>query len=898
MQFRSVLVTAIALSALASGSAPAADKSVTAGPVGLSINNSGRVGLATATNIDYLNRSIADGRRNVALRLAQPMLCADFATPPGGAVNPVSLTYVDTNLDAFGPLYGGITSFDYFTNGAAAGLFKVSAGGDLACCVMSPAANASCFQGVNGGAVAEAVFASGFEGVSALQPEGSTPANLSVTVSGPTSATPGANFDYTIVVTNIGGTSVSGVQVRDWYPKLAGGFPAPLATGSWSCAASGGASCGTAAGTGNIALTAVSLPAGASISFSVSRQLNAGSTLGAQFSVSAAAFAPPSAGETVLGNNQGVLSAGVQQASFSINDVTQAEGTGGNTTFQFTITRSNTNTAASVVVNTADGSATAGSDYTAISNQTVNFTAGGSATATVSVTVIGDAVLEGNETFTVNLSNPSGAGITDGTGQGTITNDDAAALSINDVTLSEGNSGSTNATFTVTLNAAVQGGFTVPVSSSNGSATAGSDYTAIPGGTTLSFTGTAGETRTISVPVLGDTVLEPNETFNVTLGTPSNAAVTLADATGVGTINNDDAAALSINDVSVSEGNSGTTNATFTVTLDAAVQGGFTVPVSSANGSATSGSDYTAIPGGTTLSFTGTAGETRTISVAVIGDTTLEANETFTVNLGTPSNAAVTLADSSGTGTINNDDNASIAINDVSVAEGNAGSTNATFTVTLSGSVQGGFTVPVSSQSGTATAGSDYTSLPGGSTLNFAGTAGETQTVTVVVIGDTMLEPNEDFFVNLGVPSNGAITRTDSQGIGTITNDDTASLSINDVSVTEGNTGTVNATFTISLAGSVQGSFSVPVSSSDDTATVANNDYVAIAPATTVIFTGATNETRTISVVVNGDTTVEPNEFFQVNLGAPNNGQVTVSDAQGIGTITNDDIPSGADKRR
>ena len=422
--------------------------------------------------------------------------------------------------------------------------------------------------------------------------------------------------------------------------------------------------------------------------------------------------------------------------------------------------------------------------------------------------------------------------------------------------------------------------------------------TAIPGGTTLSFTGTAGETRTISVPVLGDTVLEPNETFNVTLGTPSNAAVTLADATGVGTINNDDAAALSINDVSVSEGNSGTTNATFTVTLDAAVQGGFTVPVSSANGSATSGSDYTAIPGGTTLSFTGTAGETRTISVAVIGDTTLEANETFTVNLGTPSNAAVTLADSSGTGTINNDDNASIAINDVSVAEGNAGSTNATFTVTLSGSVQGGFTVPVSSQSGTATAGSDYTSLPGGSTLNFAGTAGETQTVTVVVIGDTMLEPNEDFFVNLGVPSNGAITRTDSQGIGTITNDDTASLSINDVSVTEGNTGTVNATFTISLAGSVQGSFSVPVSSSDDTATVANNDYVAIAPATTVIFTGAANETRTISVVVNGDTTVEPNEFFQVNLGAPNNGQVTVSDAQGIGTITNDDIPSGADKRR
>ena len=262
MQFRSVLVTAIALSALATGSAPAAEKSVTAGPVGLAVNNSGRVGLATATNIDYLNRAIADGRRNVSLRLSQPMLCADFAAAPGGAVNPVSLTYVDTNLDAFGPIYGGITSFDYFTNGASAGLFKVTAGGDLACCVMSPAANASCFQGVNGGAVAEAVFASGFEGGSSLVPEGSTPANLSVTLNGPTSASPGANFDYSIVVTNAGGTSVSGVQVRDWYPKLAGGFPAPLSSGSWSCTASGGGSCGTSAGTGNLALTSVSLPAG------------------------------------------------------------------------------------------------------------------------------------------------------------------------------------------------------------------------------------------------------------------------------------------------------------------------------------------------------------------------------------------------------------------------------------------------------------------------------------------------------------------------------------------------------------------------------------------------------------------------------------------------------------
>ena len=338
-------------------------------------------------------------------------------------------------------------------------------------------------------------------------------------------------------------------------------------------------------------------------------------------------------------------------ATLSIDDVTLSEGNSGTTNAQFTITRSHNADAVSVRVDTANGTATAGSDYVGITNQTVNFTAGGSTTAIVNVVINGDTVLEPDETFTVNLSNPTNATIADGSGLGTINNDDSASIAINDVTQAEGNSGTTNFVFTVSLTGAVQGGFTVPFNTTDGTATQPGDYASNSG--TLSFTGSASETKTITVAVVGDTVLEPNETFTVGLGTPSNAAVTVSDNSGLGTVNNDDAASIAINDVTQAEGNSGTTNFVFTVSLAGAVQGGFTVPFSTANGSATQPGDYASNSG--TLTFTGSASETKTIAVAVVGDLVPEADESFFVNLGAAT-AGVSVSQAQGTGLITNDD--------------------------------------------------------------------------------------------------------------------------------------------------------------------------------------------------------------------------------------------------
>jgi len=156
--------------------------------------------------------------------------------------------------------------------------------------------------------------------------------------------------------------------------------------------------------------------------------------------------------------------------------------------------------------------------------------------------------------------------------------------------------------------------------------------------------------QTLTVAVLGDTRNEANETFFVNLSTPSNT--TIADGQGQGTILNDDAgASLSINDVTVTEGNTGTTSAVFTVTLSTASSQTVTVNYATADGKATAGSDYTATAG--TLTFTpGTT--SQTITVAVLGDTVKESTETFYVNLSNATNA--TIASGRGRGSILDDD--------------------------------------------------------------------------------------------------------------------------------------------------------------------------------------------------------------------------------------------------
>ena len=170
------------------------------------------------------------------------------------------------------------------------------------------------------------------------------------------------------------------------------------------------------------------------------------------------------------------------------------------------------------------------------------------------MTVNGDTTVEPDETFFVNVTNVTGATVVNGQGVGTIQNDDTPSLSINDVTHNEGNSSTTTYTFTVTLSPASNQTVTVNYVTADSTATAGSDYTAIPS-TQLTFL--AGETtKTFDVTVSGDTTVEPDETFVANLsGNSPNS--TISDSQGVGTITNDDGALVVISQIYAGGGNTG-----------------------------------------------------------------------------------------------------------------------------------------------------------------------------------------------------------------------------------------------------------------------------------------------------------------------------------------------------
>jgi len=226
----------------------------------------------------------------------------------------------------------------------------------------------------------------------------------------------------------------------------------------------------------------------------------------------------------------------------------------------------------------------------------------------------------------------------------------APSVSISDVTITEGNTGTLNAVFTVSIPAVSSQPVTVSYATADGyagsTATAGTDYQVRSGQVTIP----AGQTSaTITVPVIGDRVAENSETFFVRLTNPTNSFI--ADALGIATIV-DNEPRVSISNVSKSEGNAKTTTFSFTVRLSAAYDQAVTVNYKTANGSATAGSDYQAKTGSVMFA----PGETiKTITIVVTGDKSRESNETFFVDLFGPS-TNVLINTSRGVGTIFNDD--------------------------------------------------------------------------------------------------------------------------------------------------------------------------------------------------------------------------------------------------
>lgn len=346
---------------------------------------------------------------------------------------------------------------------------------------------------------------------------------------------------------------------------------------------------------------------------------------------------------------------------------------------------------------------------------------------------------------------------------------------------------------------------------------------------------------------------------------------------------------ISVSDVMINEGDAGATSFTFTITRSNNCLGGtvwYHVDPTGAN--PVDAADFSGgiIPPEASVNFN--PGESsKMITININGDTTVESDEQFLLSVTDnpilpPEGGPTTLATAIGT-ILNDDAPTTISIDDVTQNEGNAGTSTFDFTVSITPGFVGDISVDFTTADDTATtADPDYVATSG--TVNFSSDFPNTTTqiIPVTVNGDLIVENDETFFVNLS-NVNGAATISDNQGVGTITNDDFATLSIDNVTLNEGDAGTTAFDFTVSISNPANAS--VDVNTQDGTATLADNDYQPFNQ--TINFTTASPTSQTVTVLVNGDAVIENDESFDVTLN--NASGATVATGTGTGTILNDD---------
>ncbi len=563
-------------------------------------------------------------------------------------------------------------------------------------------------------------------------------------------------------------------------------------------------------------------------------------------------------------------------SSISIDDATVTEGNSG-INLVFTVTRTGDLTGTfNVNYVTEGGTATEDVDYDRTSG-TLTFMAGESYRL-ITVAVTGDTDLEPTEKLNVNLQSCVVCTISDGTGVGTIVDDDTPIISIGDVSINEGNAGDTNFDFKVTRTGGL-GSFSVNFETQGNAATAtaGTDYQAVSAGT-VTFGANASE-QTIRILVKGDSTPEPKEYFGVAL--TSCATCTILDGLGVGWIVDDDTLPrVSISDPSpVLEGNSGTKSIFFAVSRSD-TSGNPSVNYKTEDGTA-DGNDYQ--PAGGVVNFPN--GITKVnVEMFLTGDTAKEKNEQFNVNL---SNCVgCTILDGTGVGTIEDDDFPSITINDVAMDEGDKGLINFVFTLTNTGNLTEESSVNWATQDGSAKAVSDYVQLSGIAKFKpTTRTTTQTMTVAIPVVADEVAElPPETFNVIL---SNciGCIIK-DGTGVGTINDDDTPKVYINDVTKVEGDSGITDFVFKLTRSGIRNASPTVNYVTQSGTA-FSGSDFQQ-ASGTVSVLGKASNTSNTITIHVSGDSEVEPNEGFSVNLSGCSG--CIIADPVGLGTIKDDDF--------
>jgi len=539
----------------------------------------------------------------------------------------------------------------------------------------------------------------------------------------------------------------------------------------------------------------------------------------------------------------------------------------GTVTFNVTLDKPSTGTV-NVDYATANGSATAGSDYVATGTHTLTFVAG-EVSKTVTVDLINDSSAEGREYFDLVLSNVVGGTLLpEAHGRATIGANDSAPVGAPQITVSDAVAGESDGMlqFVVSLNAPSTQTVTVNYNNSNQTAAHGSDYLAVSG--TLTFA-PGQTTQTVLLSVL-DNVTQENTEF-LTLNLYSAVNGTIVRQSGWGSIVDNDSTTgtpvLRVSDQVVDEADG---TVTFTIALDKPSTETVSVNFATASGSATAGSDFVAQPTHT-LSFL--AGEvSKTITVDLVNDGSNEPGEYFDLVLSSPVGA--TLPDTNARVFIGPNDAPTVGSPMITVSDAVAGESDGTmqFVVSLSAPSTQTITVNYNNSNQTAAHGSDYLAQSG--TLTFV-PGQTTQIVTIPVLSNSTLENTEFLTLNLYSAVNGTIARQ--AGWGSIVDNDavtgTPAVSVSDGIVDEA---AARVTFTVTLDKPSTSQVTVNVATADGTAS-AGSDYESQASQKLVF--GPGEMSKTVVIDLRSDASSEATEYFDLVLSGAVN--ATIADARG-----------------
>ena len=431
----------------------------------------------------------------------------------------------------------------------------------------------------------------------------------------------------------------------------------------------------------------------------------------------------------------------------------------------------------------------------------------------------------------------------------TITEKDAATFSVTGpATIAEG---AGKATYTVSLSAEPGADVTVKYATSDGTTTAGSDYTAASG--TLTFTTTNWDTnQTVDVAITDDTVDDDDETFTFTLSAPGTGTSLSATSSVTTTITDNDVPAVTVAfgaaTYSVTEGST----VSVAVTLSADPERSVTIPLSTTNGTGAVAGDYSGVPA--SVSFA--SGETsKTVTFSATDDSVDESDETVTLDFGTLP-ARVTAGSTSQTVvTITDNDTRGITLSatDLSVNE----NASDTYTVALSSQPTANVTVTVGGAAGDVTVDTNTDMANDQATLTFTPTSWSTaQTVTVKAADDD--DAVTDTAVTLTHTASGGdyaslpSERAPSVTV-TITENDTRGVTLSETALTvkEGTSGT----YTVKLASQPTANVTVTVGGAADDVSV-DTDTGTTGNQNTLTFTTAdwkTAQTVTVAAATDED---------------------------------------------